>query len=271
MTSAARRGQVIGVRLSGTDETEDEDPWTLSPSKRRAEKPLNGPLPKTIRAVLGNLLHIEKAGIPPQLMNRLIRLAAFQNPEFYSAQMMRLSTFGKPRVIGCAEEFSKHVALPRGCLDDLGCFLASHGITLALQDERYAGTPLEFEFHGTLQAEQENAVRQVLPFDNGILVAPTGFGKTVLAARMIAERSANTIVLVHRKSLLDQWRDRLALFLGIPIREIGTLRGEKKKPGWLIDVALIQSLRRKGGQGGYRSRVKQFAAFAQRQYLTFLQ
>lgn len=243
---AARRGQVIGVRLSGTDETDDEDPWTLPPSKRRVEKPLHGPLPKTIHAVLGNLLYIEKAGIPPQLMNRLIRLAAFQNPEFYSAQMMRLSTFGKPRVIGCAEEFPKHVALPRGCVDDLRCLLASHGIALELQDERCAGTPLELKFHGTLQAEQENAVRQVLPFDNGILVAPTGFGKTVLAARLIAERSTSTIVLVHRKSLLDQWRERLALFLGVPIREIGTLSGEKKKPGGLIDVALIQSLRQKG-------------------------
>jgi len=246
VADASRRGQVIGVRLSGTDETEDEDPWTLPPSRRRAEKPLQGTLPKTVRAVLGNLLYIEKEGLSPQLMNRLIRLAAFQNPEFYSAQMMRLSTFGKPRVIGCAEEFQRHVALPRGCLDDLECFLASHGIALALQDERYAGTSSAFKFHGTLQVEQENAVREVLRFDNGVLVAPTGFGKTVLAARVIAERSTNTIVLVHRKSLLDQWRERLALFLGIPISEIGTLSGEKKKPGGLVDVALIQSLCRKG-------------------------
>jgi superfamily II DNA or RNA helicase len=246
VADASRRGQVIGVRLSGTDENEVEDPWTLPPSRRRAEKPLQGPLPKTVRAVLGNLLYIEKDGLSPQLMNRLIRLAAFQNPEFYSAQMMRLSTFGKPRVIGCAEEFPKHIALPRGCLDDLECFLASHDITLTLQDERYGGTPSVFKFHGTLQAEQENAVREVLRFDNGVLVAPTGFGKTVIAARVIAERSTNIIVLVHRKSLLDQWRERLALFLGMPIKEIGTLSGEKKKPSGLVDVALIQSLCRKG-------------------------
>lgn len=242
---ASRQGQVVGIRLSGTDETEDEDPWTLPPSRRRAEKPLQGPLARTIRAVLGNLLYVEKDGLSSQTMNRLIRLAAFQNPEFYNAQAMRLSTFGKPRVIGCAEEFPKHIALPRGCLEDLECFLASHGIALALQDERYSGTPSEFEFQGILQAEQENAVREMLRFDDGILVAPTGFGKTVVAARLIAERKTNTIILVHRKSLLDQWRERLSLFLGVLVSEIGTFSGERKKPGGVVDVALIQSLCRK--------------------------
>lgn len=246
VADASRRGQVIGVRLSVTDETEDEDPWTLPPSRRRAEKPLQAPLPKTIRAVLGNLLYVEKDGLPPQLMNRLVRLAAFQNPEFYNAQAMRLSTFGKPRVIGCAEEFPRHIALPRGCLNDLECFLASHGITLALQDERYAGTPSAFEFQGTLQAEQENAVREMLRFDTGVLVAPTGFGKTVIAARLIAERETNTIILVHRRSLLDQWRERLASFLAMSISEIGAFSGERKNPGGTVDVALIQSLCRKG-------------------------
>jgi len=246
VAEASRRGQVIGVRLSVTDETEDEDPWTLPPSGRRAERPLRGPLPETIRAVLGNLLYLEKEGLSPQLMNRTLRLAAFQNPEFYSAQKMRLSTFGKPRVIGCAEEFSKHLALPRGCLNDLESFLASHGITLALRDERYAGISSAFEFRGVLHADQENAVHEILRFDNGVLVAPTGFGKTVIAARLIAERKTNTIVLVHRKSLLDQWRERLAMFLEMPASEIGTFSGERKKPNGAVDVALIQSLCRKG-------------------------
>ena len=120
---------------------------------------------------------------------------------------MSLSTFGKPRVIGCAEEFPRHIALPRGCLNDLEGFLASHKIALELQDERYAGTAYLIEFHGTLQPPQEKAVREMLQFDNGVLVAPTGFGKTVIAARLIAERKTNAVILVHRKSLLDQWRE----------------------------------------------------------------
>jgi len=228
VADASRRGQVIGIRLSATDDTEDQDPWTLPPARRRTEKPLQGPLPKTIKAVHGNLLYVEKEGLSPQLLNRIVRLAAFQNPEFYSAQMMRLSTFGKPRVIGCAEEFPKHIALPRGCLNDLECFLASHGISLAVQDERYGGMAVAFRFHGVLQAEQDTAVREMLRSDNGVLVAPTGFGKTVLAAWLIAKRKTNTLILVHRTSLLDQWRERLAMFLGISVGEIGSFSGEKR-------------------------------------------
>jgi superfamily II DNA or RNA helicase len=245
-SDATRRRQIVGVRLSATDDNQDEDPWTLPPSRRRVEKQLQGPLPKQVQAVLSNLVYIEKEGLSPQLMNRLVRLAAFQNPEFYSAQQMRLSTFGKPRVIGCAEEFPKHLGLPRGCLDDLEHFLGANGIALRVRDERHAGTAFPVEFTGILQPEQEKAVHSVLEHDTGVLVAPTGFGKTVLAARVIAERKTNTLILVHRKSLLDQWRERLALFLGIPVSEIGTLSGERKKPGAAIDVALIQSLCRKG-------------------------
>lgn len=246
VVEASRRGQVIGARLSATDETDEEDPWTLPPSKRRAEKPLQGPFPTKIDAVLANLVYVEKDGLSAQFANRLIRLAAFQNPEFYSAQSMRLSTFGKPRVIGCAEEFPKHIGLPRGCLDDLTVFLGAHGITLTLKDERFGGRPLECRFDGVLQPAQEDAIRQMLPFETGVLVAPPGFGKTVLASRLIAERKVNTLVLVHRRSILDQWRERLAAFLGMPLKEIGGFSGEKKKPRGHVDVALIQSLCRKG-------------------------
>lgn len=246
VNDASRRGQVIGIRLSGTDEYELEDPWTLPPSKKQGEKPLQGPFPKTVRIVFGNLLYVEKEGLSPQIQNRLIRLAAFQNPEFYSAQKMRLSTFGKPRVIGCAEDFPKHIVLPRGCLDDLENFLRSYGITLLLRDERYAGIASSLAFHGMLTPEQESAASKMLRYDNGILVAPTGFGKTVLAAWLIAERGVNTIVMLHRKSLLDQWRERLASFLNISVAEIGTLSSDKKKLTGCIDVVLIQSLCRKG-------------------------
>jgi len=102
---AARTGSVIGVRASLAGEEEDEDPWTLPPSRRKVEKPITGPLPEKVRVVLSDLVYVEKEGLPSALLNRLVRLAAFQNPEFYRAQAMRLSTFGKPRVIACAEAF----------------------------------------------------------------------------------------------------------------------------------------------------------------------
>lgn len=128
----------------------------------------------------------------------------------------------------------------------VNCSSISRATSLAVQDERSAGTPEVYRFHGVLQAEQDTAIREMLRSDDGVLVAPTGFGKTVLAARLIAERKKNVLILVHRKSLLDQWRERLALFLGMSMDEIGSFSGEKKRLSGRVDVALLQSLCRKG-------------------------
>ena len=105
------------VRIPLTDD--DDEPWAAPPSRKRSEPAIDGPLPDTIELVLGNCVYIDRTNLPPALVSRLIRLAAFQNPEFYAAQAMRLPTFGKPRIISCAELFAKHVALPRGCLDEI--------------------------------------------------------------------------------------------------------------------------------------------------------
>ena len=116
---AMRQGNVIGVRISIADEDAEEDPWTLPPSRKRLEKPIVGPLPEHVQIIRANLLYVEKKNLPSVLLNRLLRLAAFQNPEFYKAQAMRLSTFDKPRVIACGEDFASHIALPRGCLAEV--------------------------------------------------------------------------------------------------------------------------------------------------------
>jgi hypothetical protein len=90
-------------------------------------------------------LFLHRPDGPPTspLVNRIARLAPFQNPEFYAAQAIRLSTFGKPRVISCAELFSKHAALPSGCLDDLLSLLGDVGIKAKLGDERQQGQVIE--------------------------------------------------------------------------------------------------------------------------------
>jgi superfamily II DNA or RNA helicase len=180
------------------------------------------------------------------MLNRIVRLAAFQNPEFYKAQAMRLSTFDKPRVISCADDLTNHVALPRGCLDQVLDLMKAHGIKTSVRDERFAGVPLEVSFRGQLRPSQEEAVTQVLKHDNGILCAPTAFGKTATAAWLIAARKVNTLVLVHRRQLLDQWRARLAMFLDLPSDSIGQIGGGRTKRTGSLDVAVIQSLQRKG-------------------------
>ena len=109
--------------------------------------------------MLGNQVYIDRSTLPPALVNRIARLAAFQNPEFYAAQAMRLPTFGKPRIISCAELFSKHVALPRGCFDDLMGLLGDAGIAAELRDERQQGQPLGARFLGELTPEQSEVRR----------------------------------------------------------------------------------------------------------------
>ena len=243
---ASRNGAIIDVRISLTDGESPEDPWTLPPSKKRIEKPIQGPLPRTVQLVQSNLVYIEKKGLPPAMLNRLIRLAAFQNPEFYRAQAMRLSTFGKPRVIGCADDFPDHIGLPRGCFDDALSMFKAYNIKTEIDNKRFEGAPIDTTFHGELHPFQQEAGEKMLGYDNGILSAPTAFGKTVVAAWLIAQRKVNTLVLVHRRQLMDQWRERLALFFGKPIEDLGQIGGGKTKVTAHIDVGLIQSLIRKG-------------------------
>ncbi len=245
VAEAQRKGDLIGVRISIADDEEAQDPWTLPPSRKRKESLVDGPLPKTVQIVRANLVYVEKKDLPPAMLNRLLRLAAFQNPEFYKAQAMRLSTYDKPRVIACGTEFAQHIALPRGCLTEALALLAAHKIRPEVRDERYEGKAIEAEFQGQLRPSQEEAVAKITDHDEGILSAPTAFGKTAVGAWLIAKRKVNTLVVVHRQQLLDQWQERLAMFLDLPAKSIGHIGGGKMDRTGCIDVAVIQSLYRK--------------------------
>ena len=241
---AGRQGRVVGLRLPIDDE--DEEPWTAPPSRRLPLPRIAAPLPDRVDAVLGDRIYIPRAGLPPALVNRLIRLAAFQNPAFYSAQAMRRSTFGIPRIVACAELLSHHIALPRGCREAMERLLGDLGITVRLRDERNAGHPVETAFLGDLSPEQRAAADALLAHETGVLAATTAFGKTVVAASVIAARGTNALVLVHRRQLMDQWSARLGAFLDLPASAIGQVGGGKRKPGGIVDVGVIQSLVRKG-------------------------
>ncbi|MDL1976111.1 MAG: DEAD/DEAH box helicase [Deltaproteobacteria bacterium] len=252
---AENRGGILGVKIVATDEN-DIEPW-LEPPSRKKEIPVTGPLPDQIKLVLGNQIYIEKEILSPSLRNRLIRLAAFQNPEFYKAQAMRFPTFGKPRIINCCEDFPKHIGIPRGCLEEIISLLESLKIKIRLIDERFHGEPLDVKFIGRLRPEQEKAAEAMLNSDTGVLSASTAFGKTVIAAYLIAKRGVNTLILVHRRELLYQWVARLSSFLELDPKKIGQIGGGKRKPSGVIDVAIIQSISKKGavddivGEYGY--------------------
>ena len=199
-------------------------------------------MPERIEVVLGDQIYIPRDGLSSRLVNRLIRLAAFQNPAFYSAQAMRRSTFGIPRIVACAELPSHHIALPRGCRAAMESILDELGIRVKVRDVRNPGTPVETAFVGRLTFEQQTAADALLRHDNGVLAAATGFGKTVVAASVIASRRTSTLVLVHRLQLMDQWVAQLAAFLDLPAASIGRIGGGGRKPRGFVDVGVIQSL-----------------------------
>lgn len=246
LTRAAREDGVLGVRPVSFGEDAVDDPWTLPPSRRQSEPRIAGLIPHKLNVVSANMRFIAKEGLPDALINRLVRLAAFQNPEFYQAQSLRLSTFGKPRIIGCAEDFPDHLALPRGCADELRNLLQDCGIRPEVEDKRHAGSLLDVSFRGVLRHEQAQAMDAVLAHEIGVLCAPTAFGKTVIAAALIAARKTNTLIIVHRTQLLDQWRNRLAAFLGVDDQSIGVIGAGKRSPTGTLDIGVMQSLVRKG-------------------------
>jgi superfamily II DNA or RNA helicase len=196
---------------------------------------------------LGRRVLIEKAGLPPAMLARLRRTAAFQNPEFYRRQSLRLSTARTPRVIDCSEDLPDQLSVPRGCLADVREILESAGAELLTRDERTSGGELACVFRGQLTSRQEEMVRAVTEHDIGILVAPPGTGKTVVGIQLVAQRARSTLVLVHRAQLLDQWRAQIGVFLGLDLREIGQIGGGRRIQTGALDVAMIQSLAKRDG------------------------
>lgn len=248
MSAAALQATVLRATGGGhpldvafVAEEDEREPWEASPS---SSCKIPGPLPKSLTLVLANQIFVEKSGLPQPLANRLIRLAAFQNPEFYKAQAMRLPVWNKPRVIGCAENFPRHIGLPRGCLPAVLDLLTRHNVSPDVRNERYAGKEIAVSFKGVLRSDQTAAVEEMLTHETGVLCAPTAFGKTIVAAAIVARRQVSTLILVHRIELLRQWQERLAAFLDLAKNDLGFIGGGKQKPSGRIDIAVMQTLSR---------------------------
>ena len=200
----------------------------------------------TVMIHSSNLLFLDKKQFPSRIMHSLIECASFNNPEYYKAQRMRLSVYGKPRIISCVEESERYLGIPRGCLDAIGEILHNSGVQFRIDDKRFQGESIDTEFLGELREYQQTAFRTMQEHEIGVLSAPTAFGKTIIALKMIAYRKVNTLILVHRNQIADHWRQKLVTFLSISEQEIGTWVGGKKKLTGIIDIGSFQSLVRRG-------------------------
>jgi hypothetical protein len=213
-------------------------------TKTRARPRQLIPAPSSaIEIRLAGRVEISVARLAPDLRDRLRRTAAFANPEFFERERARLSTHKTPRVIACHEDTDDGLLLPRSCLDAVVEEIEATGADVTVRDERSNGAPISLTFAGTLTSPQLAAVKAIAAHETGVLVAPPGAGKTVMATALIAKRARSTLVLVHRRPLLDQWISRLAEFLGISPDQIGS---PAKTPGSSgVDVAMVQTLARR--------------------------
>ena len=212
--------------------------------------------PSNVTIIRANMVYIPLVGLSAKAINHFKRIAAFYNPEFYAKQGMRLSTYDIPRIISCSELTDNYLAIPRGFEDDVIDVLKHYNVEYLVEDKSNHGRQLDVTFKGILREEQQTAMSCMLSHNIGTLSATTAFGKTVFAIAMIAKRKVNTLILVHRKSLLDQWKIHLENFLEInevvvndgkkrkskkQQSPIGTLYSGKNSIHGIIDIALIQS------------------------------
>ncbi|KGA96752.1 type III restriction endonuclease subunit R [Alkalihalobacillus alcalophilus ATCC 27647 = CGMCC 1.3604] len=203
-------------------------------------------LPKELTIKLNRNIQIPKNLLPSKILNELQKLAIFSNPEFFKAQAKRSSTHRIPKLIDCTQIEGNMLMLPRGLLEKVKEVFAKYKIALMIQSEQFEGKSINVKFHGQLSFQQEDAITSMVKYDNGVLAAEPGFGKTVTAAALISRNETNTLIIVHRTQLVEQWKERLSTFLNIPVKEIGQIGGGKNKPTYNIDVATIQALNRKG-------------------------
>jgi len=246
----------MGILITETDKADKKNivkPWEKKPASKQDTFRYTG----TVRITKANMLYIEKNDLPESLLNRVKRLAAFNNPAFYKAQALRFSTYQIPRIIDTSFEDQRYLGIPRGCESDLVDFFRKCGAQADWEDKTCEGLELAVCFQGNLDEDQTTAAKALLDHENGVLSAPPGFGKTVIGAYIIADRKVNTLILVHTTALLKQWKESLSKFLLLnetlpdePVKRgrrkersvIGELGAGKNSLNGIVDIAIVASL-----------------------------
>lgn len=229
----------------------------VTPWERPQPRPMTkADFPKAITITRSSGIYIPTENLSAKAINHLKRLAAFKNPEFYAKLGMRLPVYNLPRIISCSEITDDYLMLPRGCEEAAVDFFKSNGVEVGIEDKTNPGQRIDVEFMGSLYEEQQRAIEALEAHRCGTLYATTAFGKTVTAAALIAQKKVNTLILVHTKALLDQWRERLEEYLSTDFQpeehhkgrgrrkkfqQFGALSSTENTLNGKIDIALLQS------------------------------
>ncbi len=203
------------------------------PADRRSERPPSSAHDDEIAELR------RQVALQQRALDELRReIATLRNPAFHKNENLRLSNHATPRFIRCYVEDLEHLYLPRGLVEQATAIVDEAGSRLLLTDERPEPDSLNLAFAGEFRAAQQRAVEVMSGHELGVLEAPPGTGKTVMACALIACHATPTLVLVDRKPLLAQWRERLATHLDIDAGQIGG----KQCPTKIVDIAMVQTV-----------------------------
>jgi superfamily II DNA or RNA helicase len=230
--------------LTDINDAEIEEDDKSLPWEKKKEEKIPTDLPATVEAVMYDKIYISKDNLHPFLKRKFIGLTVFHNPEYYLARSLRKTVKDIPMWIQCFDEDVDYLMLPIGLETTFKEICESYQVKPVMIDKRFVGQPIDVRFYGDLREKQVEAVEALLTFPNGILHANTAFGKTVAAIALIAERNVNTLIIVDKVTLLNQWCECLSIFLNIPKNEVGVIGGGKRRITGKIDIAVSKSLYR---------------------------
>lgn len=193
--------------------------------------------------IVYDFIYIPVLNLSASLINKLKSMASFDNPQVKTLLALRKPLYNIPRVLRNYEEDETYLKLPRGLLYEVKALFDTNNVLYTLEDKRHSTMEIFGEVKYTLREEQNDAIKAIVKTDFSICVAPPGFGKTLIGAKMVQLRASNALVVVNKNMLLDQWRDRFVDYFGMSKKEIGFLGKGKNKLNNRLDVATMQSLK----------------------------
>lgn len=205
--------------------------------------------PAKLQIEINSMICLSRKEIPEDWLEDLKRIASIGNPAYFKAKAKRMSVRSISSVIEGYQLTEQHLLLPNGLLPSVRKYFNEKKVQVLIKDNRTCDKKVNFTFKGSLRLDQDEAMRRMKKEQLGMLAAGTGFGKTVVAASLIAERGVNTLVIVDRIMLLNQWKEALSHFLDVPVKDIGQIGGGKTKITDTVDLAMMQSLKNHTNNG----------------------
>ncbi len=215
---------------------------------------VNMPATGTLGILVNSQIELRRSELTPSLIHFFKEELNFLNTEYLTKRRLGKSIYKVQKYFKLIDETGDVVSLPRGFLQTLVAFLKENSISYAVRFDTPRFEEVSYQSQIELTPAQIPIVQIAMDSNQGVIVAPSGSGKTIIGLELVARKQLPTLILVHRKQLLDQWMERIQAFLGIAKTHIGQYSGTKKKLGKQITVGLLQSLARKNDLSEFKDK-----------------